>query len=92
MTRVKLSRRRREPGTHVVTLLSKPGCHLCEDARAIIEAVCADLGVTWEEHDITGDQALFDRYRDEIPVTLIDGKQHDFWRVNEDRLRAALQR
>ncbi|MBD3945539.1 glutaredoxin family protein [Nocardioides ganghwensis] len=73
-----------------VTLYSRPGCHLCDDARAVIEAVCADLGETYEEVDITTDDDLEDRYRDEIPVTLVDGRQHDFWRVDAARLRAAL--
>jgi glutaredoxin len=73
-----------------VTLYSRPGCHLCDDARAVIAAVCADLGEAYEEVDITTDDDLEDRYRDEIPVTLVDGRQHDFWRVDEARLRAAL--
>jgi glutaredoxin len=73
-----------------VTLYSRPGCHLCDDARAVIEAVCADLGEAYEEIDITTDDDLEDRYRDEIPVTLVDGRQHDFWRVDAARLRAAL--
>lgn len=73
-----------------VTLYSRPGCHLCADARAVIAAVCADLGEAYEEVDITTDEDLEDRYRDEIPVTLVDGRQHDFWRVDAARLRAAL--
>jgi glutaredoxin len=73
-----------------VTLYSRPGCHLCDDARAVIEAVCAELGEAYEEVDITTDDDLEDRYRDEIPVTLVDGRQHDFWRVDAARLRAAL--
>jgi glutaredoxin len=73
-----------------VTLYSRPGCHLCDDARAVIAAVCADLGEAYEEVDITTDDDLEDRYRDEIPVTLVDGRQHDFWRVDAARLRAAL--
>ncbi len=80
-----------EPG-HVITLLSRPGCHLCDEARAVIARVAADLGVTWEERDITCSPADMDAYWDKIPVTLIDGVQHDFWRVSEDRLRAALSR
>jgi glutaredoxin len=74
-----------------VTLLGKDGCHLCDDARAVIARVCADLGVDWTEVDITTDEALFERYRDEIPVTLVDGEQHDIWYVSEDRLRRALE-
>ncbi|MFB6721603.1 glutaredoxin family protein [Kribbella sp. NPDC056345] len=73
-----------------VTLYGKPGCHLCDDARAIVAAVCAELGVEWTEVDITQDDALFTRYGEQIPVTLVDGKQHDFWRVDPARLRKAL--
>ena len=64
-----------------VTLYSKPGCHLCDDARAVIERVCADLGESYEEISILDDPALLERYGEEIPVTLVDGRQHDFWRV-----------
>jgi hypothetical protein len=73
-----------------VTLYSKPGCHLCDDARLVIERVCADLGESYDEVSILDDPALLERYAEEIPVTLVDGKQHDFWRVDEGRLRAAL--
>jgi hypothetical protein len=73
-----------------VTLYSKPGCHLCDDARVVIERVCADLGESYDEITILDDPALMERYGEEIPVTLVDGKQHDFWRVSEERLRAAL--
>jgi glutaredoxin len=75
-----------------VTLLSKPACHLCEDARVIIEAVTAELGETFVELDITADEDLYTRWWEQIPVTLVDGVQHDFWRVDPDRLRAALRR
>ncbi len=73
-----------------VTLYSKPGCHLCDDARAVIERVCADLGESYVELSILEDPELLRRYGEEIPVTLVDGAQHDFWRVSEERLRAAL--
>ena len=73
-----------------ITLLGKPGCHLCDDARDVIQRVADDLEVTWEELDITSDPELQERWWDQIPVTLVDGVQHDFWRVDEARLRAAL--
>lgn len=73
-----------------VTLYTRAGCHLCEDARAVVERVCADLGETFEEIDIDADPELRERFGDEVPVTYVDGKQHDFWRVSEERLRAAL--
>ncbi|HEY3686738.1 MAG TPA: glutaredoxin family protein [Streptosporangiaceae bacterium] len=75
---------------HHVTLLSKPGCHLCDDARETIVRVAADLGATWDERDITQSAEDTRAYWDQIPVTFVDGVRHDFWRVSEDRLRAAL--
>jgi glutaredoxin len=75
-----------------VRLLSKPGCHLCDDAREAITAVCAELGESFEEVDITGDAELMVAYGDQIPVTFVDGRQHDFWRVDRDRLRSALRK
>jgi glutaredoxin len=77
-------------GSARVTLYGKPGCHLCEDAREVIARVCADLGTTYDEVDITTDVSLQRRYGEQIPVTLVDGAQHDFWRVDEARLRSAL--
>ena len=78
-------------GGHRITLLGKPGCHLCDEARAVIARVAAELGVGWEERDITASSEDMAEYWDKIPVTLVDGVQHDFWRVSEDRLRAALR-
>lgn len=74
-----------------VTIYGRPGCHLCEVAREVVDRVCADLGEDYVEVDITGDPALTARYGDEVPVTLVDGARHDFWRVDETRLRRALR-
>jgi hypothetical protein len=73
-----------------VLLYGRPGCHLCDAARQVVEQVCAELGEGWQEVDITTDLDLLARYGEEIPVTLVDGRQHDFWRVDPVRLRAAL--
>jgi hypothetical protein len=81
----------RAAGHRAITLLSRPGCHLCDDARAIISRVADELGIAWEERDITRSADDLRAYGEQIPVTLIDGVQHDFWRVSEDRLRAALR-
>ncbi len=75
-----------------VRLLSKPGCHLCDDARSVIDAVCAELGEHYEDVDISSDTDLESRYAEQIPVTFVDGRQHDFWRVDPGRLRRALRR
>ncbi len=77
-------------GAPRVTLYGKPGCHLCDDARLVIQRVCDDLGTSFEEVDITGSAELAELYGEQIPVTLVDGAQHDFWRVDEQRLRRAL--
>jgi glutaredoxin len=74
-----------------VTLYSRPGCHLCDDARVVVAQVCAELGEEYAEVDITSDPRLVERFSDEVPVTLVDGEQHDFWRVDADRLRRALR-
>jgi glutaredoxin len=74
-----------------VTLYSRPGCHLCDVAREVIERVCADLGEEYVEVGIDDDPQLRERFTDEVPVTFVDGRQHDFWRVDETRLRAALR-
>jgi hypothetical protein len=73
-----------------VTLIGKPGCHLCDEARAVVARVTAELGEAFEELSILDDPALHERYWEQIPVTLVDGEQHDFWRVDEARLRTAL--
>src|SRR5690606_23205346 len=74
-----------------LTFIDKPGCHLCEDARAVVDAVLADFpSVELESRSILDDPALAARYAEEIPVILIDGRQHSYWHVDAARLRAAL--
>jgi glutaredoxin len=73
-----------------IVLYSKPGCHLCDDARIVIERVCAELGERYDEVDISTSDELMRAFGEEIPVTFVDGRQHDFWRVDADRLRGAL--
>ncbi|MDT0309641.1 glutaredoxin family protein [Streptomyces sp. DSM 44917] len=80
----------RPPSERVVTLIGRPGCHLCDDAREVVRAVCAETGASWEERDITADAGLHRLYWEQIPVVLVDGEQHDFWRVDAARLRRAL--
>jgi hypothetical protein len=75
-----------------VLVLVRPGCHLCEEAERVIDQVCAATGEQWRSQDITGDAELTRRYSDQVPVTFVDGVQHDFWRVDPRRLTAALTR
>lgn len=83
--------------TAVLTLLGKPGCHLCDEARGVVAGVVADLehvasapSITVEEVSILEDAALLERYAEEIPVLLLNGAVHNIWRVDAARLRAAL--
>ena len=77
-----------------LTLLSKPGCHLCDAARDVVSQVVAGLpagaSVTVEELSILDDAELNARYWDEIPVVLIDGAVHNIWHIDAERLRDAL--
>jgi hypothetical protein len=77
-------------GTPRVTLIGKPGCHLCDDARSVIAQVCAETGDGWQELSIEDDPELSDAYWERIPVVLVDGHPHDFWGVDPARLRTAL--
>lgn len=81
--------------TVALTLLSKPGCHLCDDARAVVTAVIEGLegtaSVSLDEKSILDDAALNERYWDEIPVLLIGDRVHTIWRVDPERLRSAIQ-
>ena len=59
-------------------------------AREVIDLVCAQADVDWAEVSITDDPRLAQCYADQIPVVLVDGRVHDIYRVNPERLRAAL--
>ncbi|MER6560090.1 glutaredoxin family protein [Streptomyces sp. NPDC001027] len=85
-----LFRRRTDARERSVTLIRKAGCHLCDDAERVIARVCEELGVPWEEKDIADDRELYEQYWEQIPVVLVDGRQHTFWRVDEGRLRKEL--
>ncbi|MCI3278954.1 glutaredoxin family protein [Streptomyces cylindrosporus] len=85
-----LFRRKPAPRDRLVTLIGKPDCHLCEDAQLVVEKVCDELGVPWEKKDITQDPELHEQYWEQIPVVLVDGRQHTFWKVDEVRLRKEL--
>ncbi|MFI7587972.1 glutaredoxin family protein [Spongisporangium articulatum] len=73
-----------------MTLIGKPGCHLCDDARLVVRRVAEDTGAGWAERSILDDADLFTRYAEQIPVVLVDGEPHDVFRVDESRLRGAL--
>jgi len=74
-----------------VQLVGKPGCHLCDQARTVIQRVCAELGVAWDEVSILDDPVLADKFWEQIPVTLVDGAVIGVWHADEDTIRAALR-
>lgn len=83
--------------TALLTLIGKPGCHLCDDARDVIVSVMGKVAaepqapeMVLEERSILDDADLMERYVEEIPVLLINGKVHNYWRIDPLRLRAAL--
>jgi glutaredoxin len=72
---------------HKITVMSKPGCHLCEEALAVIQRVVGShVAVLIEEVDITQDLDLLEKYHDEIPVVLIDGIEQFRLHVDPDKL------
>lgn len=73
-----------------VLLIGKPACHLCDEAREVISVVCARLGIDWAEVSIFDDPALYDEYWERIPVTMVDGRIHEIWRVEAAGLERAL--
>jgi len=74
-----------------VVVLVTAGCHLCDDACSIVSAVCGDAAIAWSAQDLTDlDEATQTKWREYVPVVLIDGDVHDIFRVTSDRLRAAL--
>ncbi|HLP22615.1 MAG TPA: glutaredoxin family protein [Microbacteriaceae bacterium] len=74
-----------------LTLIGRDGCHLCDDARAAVAEVLAHFPeVTFEELSIDSNPELRYAYADEIPVVLIDGAMHTYWRVDGERLTRAL--
>ncbi|MBT0767741.1 glutaredoxin family protein [Kineosporia sp. J2-2] len=75
-----------------ITLIGKPGCHLCDDARVVVEKIANETGTGWKEVSILDHPDLAEAYAEQIPVILVDGAQHTYWRVDEDRLRTALTR
>lgn len=77
---------------HRVTLITRVGCHLCADAETALRRLSAELGFGYEELDVDADATRRDSYGDRVPVILIDGKEHGYWRLEEQRFRKAIAR
>ncbi|KAA1374858.1 glutaredoxin family protein [Aeromicrobium fastidiosum] len=75
-----------------VVVYTRVGCHLCEIAEQQVAELCAETGDSWARVDIDDDPDLRQRFTEQVPVTFVDGAQHDFWRVDPTRLRKALAR
>jgi len=74
-----------------VTLVGREGCHLCEDARAVVTSVLNEFpAIELVEVSIDDDEVLHEQYWEQIPVVLINGKVHNFWRIDPERLRQKL--
>jgi glutaredoxin len=73
-----------------VELLAREGCHLCDDARRLVQRVTAEAGVAWTEVDVDADPRLRAEFGDLVPVVRVDGKELGYWRIDEGKLRRAL--
>jgi glutaredoxin len=81
---------------HDVVLITRRDCHLCSDASSTLRGLAAELGFGYSEVDVDASPELTDAQRfefgDHVPVILIDGKEHGYWRVEEARFRRAVAR
>ena len=74
----------------LVTIYSRRGCHLCEVAMEKARSIQSEFDFQIEEIFIDGNNELIELYGEQVPVIHIDGKPHDYFRINEERFRAAL--
>ncbi len=77
---------------HRVTLITRVGCHLCQDAETRLAELRDELGFELELLDVDADRIRANEYSDRVPVFLIDGTEHGYWRLEEPRFRSALER
>jgi len=89
---MRLGKRASVPADHHITLITRVGCHLCDEAAVVLARMRAELGFGYDELDVDADRDRRNEYSDRVPVILLDGKEHGYWRVEEDRLRTALVR
>ena len=82
--------RRRSP-VEVVTLVTRVGCHLCEQAAPVVARLAAQSGARYEERDVDAAPDDHGRYSDKVPVVLLDGIEHAYWQIDEKALRRALR-
>jgi glutaredoxin len=75
-----------------LTLITRDQCHLCDVAKDAMARVAQAAGEEWVEVDVDSDPQLQAEYWDRVPVILLDGKEHGYWRVEEQRLLRDLAR
>ncbi|MBV9922719.1 MAG: glutaredoxin family protein [Pseudonocardia sp.] len=73
-----------------VLVYTRAGCHLCQVAESDVARICTDLELDFTTVDVDTDPELRAEYGDRVPVIMVDGREHGFFRVEEGRLRAAL--
>lgn len=76
--------------THQVAVMSRQQCPACAQAEQDVRRICQQLGADWSVHDVDTDSEWRAEYGDRVPVILVDGAEHGYWSVEEDRLRRAL--
>jgi hypothetical protein len=81
---------RRQRAVIALTIYSRPGCHLCDEMKAIVQRVARTMPLSVEEIDISTDPGLEARYGLEIPVLMIEGKKAAKYRIAETELRKVL--
>ena len=77
---------------HAVTLVTRVGCHLCQEAEATLRRGAAEVGFAYREVDVDASEQLQAQYSDRVPVIVIDGREHGYWRVEESRFVRAVTR
>jgi glutaredoxin len=75
-----------------ITIYSRHGCHLCDDAQAVLESMREELNFEIEVINIDEDADLIKLYSDQVPVIHIDGIHHDFYKVDPVRFRSSLEK
>ncbi len=78
-------------GVATVTVYSKPDCHLCEEAMAVLRGLREELGFALQERDITAEEALHRAYFERIPVVVLDGEELCEYHVSEALVRERLE-
>ena len=83
-----MRRRRSRPSR--VELVTRDGCTLCAAAEPVVRQAATDAGLPFALRDVDADPEDRRRWSDTVPVVLLDGREHAYWRIDERRLRKAL--